>query len=165
MVIVTRCCWIGAHWLPHGSRNGRNQCLESDCSPRSPSTWHPQLPEDGYVSVELVHDPGRGPVSPGGFNHLVIQTEDLHATIAHLAAHGLQADPPSSPNGSEDFWTTWLTDPDGYRIELVRWPIGHADGLTRADFPEAPPSFAAERDPPAGQRKSDTFSPEVERAS
>ena len=58
-----------------------------------------------------------------------------------LAAHGLQADAPSSPNGSEDFWPTWLTDPDGYRIQLVQWPIGHADRLTRADCPgQSPPS-------------------------
>ncbi len=25
--------------------------------------------------------------------------------------------------------------PDGYRIELVQWPTGHADGITAADFP------------------------------
>lgn len=97
-----------------------------------------KLPEDDYVSVELVHDPTTGPVKPGGFNHLVIQTEDLHETLVRLVAHGLQADPPSSPNGSDDFWTAWLTDPDGYRIELVQWPRGHAAGLTRADFPEDP---------------------------
>ena len=30
--------------------------------------------------------------------------------------------------------TCWITDPDGYRIELVQWPEGHADGITRADF-------------------------------
>jgi len=94
-----------------------------------------KLSDDDFVSVELVHDPNAGPVHPAGLNHLVIQVEDLHATVARLAAHGLQADAPSSPNGSEDFWTTWLTDPDGYRIELVQWPTGHADGLTRADFP------------------------------
>ena len=23
----------------------------------------------------------------------------------------------------------------GYRIELVQWPPGHADGMTEADFP------------------------------
>lgn len=28
----------------------------------------------------------------------------------------------------------WLIDPDGYRIELVRWPHGHPDGITAADF-------------------------------
>ncbi len=90
------------------------------------------------------HDPNTGPVHPGGLNHLVIQVDDLHATVARLAAHGLQADATSSPNGSEGFWTTWLTDPDGYRIELVQWPTGHADGLTRADFPgQGPPSATA----------------------
>jgi hypothetical protein len=29
--------------------------------------------------------------------------------------------------------TSWLTDPDGYRIELVQWP-GHPAGMTAADF-------------------------------
>jgi lactoylglutathione lyase len=102
-----------------------------------------KLPEDEFVSLELVHDPASGPVDPGGFNHLVIQTEDLHATLVRLAAHGLDAETPSSPNGSDDFWTAWLTDPDGYRIELVQWPVGHADGLTRADFPEEPSRFVS----------------------
>jgi len=32
--------------------------------------------------------------------------------------------------------TSWITDPDGYRIELVQWPTDHADGITKADFPE-----------------------------
>ncbi len=93
-----------------------------------------KLPGDEFVSLELVHEAGAGPVDPGGMNHLVIQTEDLHATVAHLADVGIEAETPSSPTGSEDFWTTWLTDPDGYRIELVQWPAGHADGMTRADF-------------------------------
>jgi lactoylglutathione lyase len=52
----------------------------------------------------------------------------------HLAAVGIEAEAPSSPNGSEGFWVSWLTDPDGYRIELVQWPSGHADGLSGADF-------------------------------
>ena len=94
-----------------------------------------KLPDDEFVSLELVYDPTAGTVDPRGLNHLVIQVEDLHGTVARLAASGIQADTPSSPNGSEDVLTTWLTDLDGYRIELVQWPIGHADGLTRADFP------------------------------
>ena len=32
--------------------------------------------------------------------------------------------------------TAWITDPDGNRIELVRWPPGHPDALTAADWPE-----------------------------
>jgi lactoylglutathione lyase len=27
-----------------------------------------------------------------------------------------------------------VTDPDGYRIELVQWPPGHPDGISAADF-------------------------------
>ena len=32
--------------------------------------------------------------------------------------------------------TAWLTDPDGYRIELVKWLPGHPDGIAAADFPD-----------------------------
>jgi lactoylglutathione lyase len=58
----------------------------------------------------------------------------MHATVAHLAAQGIQAKEPGSPDGSADFWTAWVTDPDGYRIELVQWPDGHPDGMTRQDL-------------------------------
>jgi lactoylglutathione lyase len=27
-----------------------------------------------------------------------------------------------------------ITDPDGYRMELVQWPVGHANDMTEADF-------------------------------
>jgi lactoylglutathione lyase len=60
----------------------------------------------------------------------------MQATVARLTARGIEVDPPSSPDGSDAFWTTWLTDPDGYRIELVQWPAGHPDGMTEADFPD-----------------------------
>ena len=30
--------------------------------------------------------------------------------------------------------TSWLTDPDGTRIELVQWPAVHPDGISAADF-------------------------------
>jgi lactoylglutathione lyase len=93
-----------------------------------------KLPDDEFVSLELVHDPAAGPVDPGGLNHLVIQVEDMQTTLARLGSSGLEADAPSSPDGSEEFWTTWLTDPDGYRIELVQWPEGHRAGMTRSDF-------------------------------
>lgn len=93
-----------------------------------------KLPGDDFVSIELVHDPARGGVDPGGLNHFVIQVESMRATIADLAARGIDAEPPGSPNDSDDFWTSWLTDPDGYRIELVQWPAGHPDGMTAADL-------------------------------
>jgi lactoylglutathione lyase len=93
-----------------------------------------KLPGDEFVALELVHDPDRGDVDPGGLNHLVIQVESMSATVAGLTGRGLPVEGPGSPDGSEDFLTAWLTDPDGYRIELVQWPPGHPDGMTDADF-------------------------------
>jgi lactoylglutathione lyase len=94
-----------------------------------------KLPRDDFVTVELVHDPAQGAVDLGtGLSHLVVQVESMDATVARLAAAGIDAEPPGSPDGSEDFRTSWITDPDGRRIELVQWPAGHLDGMTAADF-------------------------------
>lgn len=93
-----------------------------------------KLPDDEFVALELVYSPDIGRVDPQGLNHLVIKVESVTATIADLAARGVIAEPPSSPDGSEDFLTSWVTDPDGYRIEMVQWPAGHAQGMTEADF-------------------------------
>jgi lactoylglutathione lyase len=94
-----------------------------------------QLPGDSFVTIELVHDPAKGAVDLGtGINHLVVQVESLAATIAELAAQGVTASPPELPGGPDGPRTSWITDPDGYRIELVQWPAGHADGITAADF-------------------------------
>ena len=95
-----------------------------------------KLPSDEFVTLELVHDRAEGPVEPGGFSHFVIQVDDMHASVAELAARGVHAEEPGSPDGSADFWTAWVTDPDGYRIELVQWPDGHPVGMTRSDFTE-----------------------------
>jgi lactoylglutathione lyase len=96
-----------------------------------------KLPGDDFVTVELVHDPTKGEVDPGsGLGYFVIKVESMDATLAELAAQGIDADAPESPDGSDDFLTTWITDPDGYRIELVQWPASHSDGLTAADWPD-----------------------------
>jgi lactoylglutathione lyase len=58
----------------------------------------------------------------------------MDATVARLAAEGIDPEAPGSPNGSDDFRTTWITDPDGRRIEVVQWPAGHPDGITAADW-------------------------------
>lgn len=90
------------------------------------------LPDDPFVSLELVHDPGRPVSSTDAVNHLVVQTDDLDATIADLAARGITADPPIEPGPG--LRTSFVTDPDGYRIELVQWPAGHPAGMTAADL-------------------------------
>ena len=94
-----------------------------------------KLPDDEFVTLELVHQPGAD-VTGGGLSHFVIVVESMATTIRQLAAHDIDAGPPSSPDGSDGFLTSTITDPDGNTIELVQWPPGHPDGLTGADWAE-----------------------------
>jgi len=94
-----------------------------------------KLPGDEFVTIELVDDPTQSEANVRtGLSHFVIKVEAMDATISHLAARGIDADVPVSPDGSGDLRTTWVTDPDDNRIELVQWPAGHADGMTAADW-------------------------------
>lgn len=94
-----------------------------------------RLPGDDFVSIELIHDPARGKVDLGtGINHLVLQAESLDATLTDLAAMGIATEPPQRHDSTDGPRTSWINDPDGYRIELVQWPAGHGDGMTDADF-------------------------------
>jgi lactoylglutathione lyase len=93
-----------------------------------------KLDDDEYVTLELVHDPTRPFVPSGSLSHLVVQVASMQATLDRLAAEGIDADGPTSPNGSGDFLTANLADPDGNVIELVQWPAGHPVGMTAADF-------------------------------
>jgi lactoylglutathione lyase len=96
-----------------------------------------KLPGDEVVTIELVHDQTRGEAGDGpGLSHFVIMVESMEAAVGELAGRGIHADEPASPDGSADFLTTWVVDPDGNRIELVQWPAGHADGITAADWAE-----------------------------
>lgn len=95
-----------------------------------------KLPGDEFVALELVHNPTHDQVDPRGLSHIVIQVEDVHAMVAQLAGRGVEMQEPGSPDDSADFWTAWVTDPDGYRIELVQWPQGHPVGMTRSDLPD-----------------------------
>jgi lactoylglutathione lyase len=93
-----------------------------------------KLPDDEFVTIELVHDPNAKVEVSTGLSHFVIHVESLDATIRALAARGIDAEAPASPDGSDEVQTTWIVDPDGNRIELVQWPPGHADGLSAADW-------------------------------
>jgi lactoylglutathione lyase len=94
-----------------------------------------KLPDDEFVTIELVDDPGNDETNRGdSLSHFVIKVEDVDRTITELAARGIDSGVPASPDGSVDFQTTWVIDPDGNRIELVQWPSGHADGISAADW-------------------------------
>jgi lactoylglutathione lyase len=81
-----------------------------------------RLPDEQSISLELVHRPADGPVETGGFEHLAIEVDSLAETIERLTAAGLQPGEPELPGGPDGPKTSWLLDPDGYRIELVEWP-------------------------------------------
>ncbi len=94
-----------------------------------------KLPGDEFVTIELVHDPTETAVIGGTrLSHFIIQVDSLDVTLTELAARHIEAEEPTSPDGSADFRTTWIVDPDGNRIELVQWPAGHADGISAADW-------------------------------
>lgn len=94
-----------------------------------------KFPDEPVITLELVHRPGDGRVDVGnGFDHLVIQADALADTRGILTEAGLEPGPLQYPAGTDGPITSWLTDPDGYPIELVEWPPGHADGITAADF-------------------------------
>ncbi|WP_344263242.1 VOC family protein [Actinomadura napierensis] len=94
-----------------------------------------KFPDEPAASLELVRRPGDGPVEVGsGFDHLAIQVETLATTLKTLTEAGLGPEPVQYPGGPHGPKTSWLTDPDGYRIELVQWPPGHPHGITAADF-------------------------------
>jgi lactoylglutathione lyase len=94
-----------------------------------------KFPVEAVVTLELVHRPAEGTVTVGtGFSHLVVQVGNLTATREALSQAGLSPSPVERPGGPDGPQTSWLVDPDGYRIELVQWPPGHADGISAADF-------------------------------
>jgi len=95
-----------------------------------------KLAGDEFVTLELVHHPNFALVDGDSpLSHFVIQVDDMLAVRAQLTERGIHVDEPISPDGSPDFWTAMMFDPEGNRIELVQWPPGHADGMTAADQP------------------------------
>jgi lactoylglutathione lyase len=92
-----------------------------------------KLPGENSVSLELVHKPTAGPVDPGGFEHFAIEVESLDDTVARLTTAGLRPGAPELPGGPDGPKTSWLVDPDGYRIELVEWPPGGVPSFDNDD--------------------------------
>jgi len=94
-----------------------------------------RFPGEEVGTLELIHRPSEGAIDVGtGFSHIAVQVEDLDATIEALSQAGLRPGTVRRPGGPAGPQISWLTDPDGYRIELVQWPPGHPDGVTAGDF-------------------------------
>jgi lactoylglutathione lyase len=79
------------------------------------------LSGDGDV-LELTVNVGREqPYDLGeGYNHMAIVVDDLDARLENLARHGIEPEkPPYAPGGRDEYRICFVTDPDGYRIELI----------------------------------------------
>ena len=79
------------------------------------------LPGDGD-RLELTVNVGQEePYDVGsGYGHVAITVDDLDATLARLAEQGIEPEkPPYAPGGREEYRICFVTDPDGYRIELI----------------------------------------------
>ena len=72
--------------------------------------------------LELTYNHGVTDYDHGtGYNHIALAVDDLDATLATLAADGIEPEkPPYRPGGrTEGHRIAFLRDPDGYRIELI----------------------------------------------
>jgi lactoylglutathione lyase len=95
-----------------------------------------KLPGDEFVSIELVSSTsGRQEVDLGnGMSHLAVQVDSIEAAVRALREHRVDVGEPRSPDGTAEFLTVIVRDPDGRDIELVQWPPGHAAGVTAEDW-------------------------------
>jgi lactoylglutathione lyase len=79
------------------------------------------LPGDGDTLELTVNDGREEPYDLGeGYGHVALTVEDLDETVARLAAAGIEPErPPYHPGGREEIRICFVSDPDGYRIELI----------------------------------------------
>ena len=80
------------------------------------------LPDDGAEPrLELTYNIGREePYEIGtGYGHIAISTPDLDATLANLAAQGIEPERPPYTVREGGNRLCFVRDPDGYRIELI----------------------------------------------
>jgi lactoylglutathione lyase len=54
-----------------------------------------------------------------GYGHIAITASDLHATLARLAAQGIEPEKPPYSVREGGSRLCFVKDPDGYRIEII----------------------------------------------
>jgi lactoylglutathione lyase len=77
------------------------------------------LPDDG-ARLELTYNFGVDSYELGtGYNHIAITTEDMDATLAALAAQGIEPEKPPYSVREGGSRLCFVRDPDGYRVEII----------------------------------------------
>jgi lactoylglutathione lyase len=54
-----------------------------------------------------------------GYGHIALGVEDLGATLAELAAQGIEPEKPPYQVREGGSWLCFVRDPDGYRVEII----------------------------------------------
>jgi lactoylglutathione lyase len=78
-------------------------------------------PGDGHMpKLELTYNFGVEDYEIGtGYGHIAITTDDIDATIARLAAQGIEPERPPYSIREGGNRLTFVRDPDGYRVEIL----------------------------------------------
>ena len=78
------------------------------------------FPDDGS-RLELTYNHGVSEYDLGsGYNHIAITVDDIHATLAGLAEHGIEPEKPPYSVREGGSLLCFVRDPDGYRIEIIQ---------------------------------------------
>ena len=78
-------------------------------------------------TIELTYNYGISDYDLGnGYGHIAIEVEDCHKTIEEIRTRGGNIAYEPTPLAELDEMIAFVTDPDGYRIELVQMSAGTA---------------------------------------
>jgi len=62
-------------------------------------------------------------------NHICLEVSDMDTALAHIREQGVEASDKS--NGCDDTWQSWITDPNGVKIELFAYTEDSAQFVGR----------------------------------
>jgi lactoylglutathione lyase/glyoxylase I family protein len=77
------------------------------------------LDAGGDTFVEVFHKPEASFAETDRINHICFEVVDMDEALAHIRALGVVAKDKS--NGCDDTWQSWITDPNGTKIELFQY--------------------------------------------
>ncbi len=77
------------------------------------------LDAGGDTHIEVFHKSESQFAETNQINHICFEVIDMDAAITHIRAEGVEARDKSK--GCDDTWQSWITDPNGVKIELFQY--------------------------------------------
>lgn len=87
------------------------------------------LDAGGRTHVEVFHKDDSEFTERNQINHICLEVENMDEAIAHIRAQGVEAT--DKMNGCDDTWQSWITDPNGVKIELFEYTSESAQFVGR----------------------------------